>query len=160
MADKSKNTNSEIVPKPAIDFPTTIDTYVAHLEAQAEVIPLTLEMLNAKIIHEVSSIEVFINTNRVLSKDNETGQSSYKLPEDHIKSLAKLTDKIATSGIALKLIPINFSVSYVSQYDAFLGNLIRVIFIEKPEILNSSEKNILFSELLQFSTLDEARILS
>jgi hypothetical protein len=59
--------------------------------------------------------------------------------------------------LALDLLPVNFIVSFVSQYDAFLGRLIKTIFHHKPELLNNSEKNLLFSELLKFKSIDEAR---
>src|SRR5690606_4970742 len=47
--------------------------------------------------------------------------------------------------------------SFVSQYDAYLGGIIRTMFLSKPEFLNSSEKNILFSELIKFESIEEAR---
>jgi hypothetical protein len=45
----------------------------------------------------------------------------------------------------------------LSQYDAYIGGLIRTMFISKPELLNSSDKNLLFSELTKFESIDEAR---
>lgn len=68
-----------------------------------------------------------------------------------------LNEKVEITDLAYNLLPINFVVSFVSQYDAYLGGLIRTMFISKPEFLNSSEKNILFSELIKFESIEEAR---
>jgi hypothetical protein len=45
----------------------------------------------------------------------------------------------------------------VSQYDAFLSRLIATILYMKPEILSSSERKLTFSELIQFSSIENAR---
>ena len=45
----------------------------------------------------------------------------------------------------------------VSQYDSFLGRLLRLIFLAKPEILNASEKEMTFAELTKFDSIQAAR---
>ncbi len=48
--------------------------------------------------------------------------------------------------IANSIVKENFIVSLVSQFDAFLGSLIRLMYISKPEMLNSSERDLKFSQ--------------
>jgi hypothetical protein len=48
-------------------------------------------------------------------------------------------------------------VSFVSTYDAFLGNLVRALFESKPEVLNSSGKQLTYKELVTFNDLVAAR---
>jgi hypothetical protein len=59
--------------------------------------------------------------------------------------------------LADKIIMQGFIISLISQYDTFLGKLIRALFLIKPETLNVSEKNISFAHLTEFRTLDDAR---
>lgn len=59
--------------------------------------------------------------------------------------------------VANKLVSQSFIISLISQYDTFLGKLIRALFVIKPETLNVSERNISFSQLREFKTLDDAR---
>jgi hypothetical protein len=54
-------------------------------------------------------------------------------------------------------VPRSFVVSLISQYDAFLGRLIRAIFLLKPELLNASDKNLTLAQLLEFRSIEEAR---
>ena len=55
------------------------------------------------------------------------------------------------------LVPRSFLVALVSQYDAFLGRLIRSLLIARPEILNGSERTLSFADLMAFDNLDAAR---
>ncbi|MFF9385866.1 hypothetical protein ACF1A3_35960, partial [Streptomyces globisporus] len=48
-------------------------------------------------------------------------------------------------------------IGLISSYDAFLSNLLRVIFKNHDEIIFKSEKNIPYTEISAFSTIDDAR---
>ena len=54
-------------------------------------------------------------------------------------------------------VPASFVVALVSQYDAFLGRLIQVLFTFKPDAINVSEKSLTFAELLEFGSIDAAK---
>ena len=45
----------------------------------------------------------------------------------------------------------------ISSYDSFLAKLIRTIFLTKPEILSSSERNISFKDLVEIGSVEMAR---
>jgi len=57
---------------------------------------------------------------------------------------------------AYRLIPRHFVISLVSQYDSFLGKIIRFIYSAKPEILNSSDKSLVYTDLMQFDNIQSA----
>ena len=61
------------------------------------------------------------------------------------------------SLIFADLLPKMTLVSLVSLFDAYLARLIRTLFKIKPHLLNSSEKQIKFSELLEFENIDDAK---
>ncbi|MEI8044734.1 MAG: hypothetical protein WCL11_25205, partial [Verrucomicrobiota bacterium] len=72
------------------------------------------------------------------------------------KALA-MQRRLKNNHTAYRLIHRSFLISLISQYDAYLGRLLRLVYLVRPEKLNSSEKQITFKELVQFSSLDEAR---
>ena len=155
------------------NFKSEINEFIKHIEAQADIMPLVSELLKIKMIQENKHVEKFILENKFseikepekkmdTAEDNEIlkgSESKQKLliPPDKIKEFVNLVDKVTTSHLAYNLMPINFVVSFVSQYDAYLGGLIRAMFISKPEILNTSDRNILFSDLIKFKSIDEAQ---
>ncbi|RDI50349.1 hypothetical protein [Flavobacterium glaciei] len=117
-----------------------------------------MSLLGVKLIQESKHVDKYIKDNGLLIKDEEnTELKQLEIPESKIKEFIKLNEKVDTTNLAYSLLPINFVVSFVSQYDAYLGGLIRVMFLNKPEFLNNSEKNIMFSELLKFNSIEEAQ---
>lgn len=142
------------------DFGNEINEFIKHIEAQAEVVPLVMGLLNIKLIQEAKHVNKYIKANGIVEKEEQEkddNNSKLIIPADKFKGFIELNDMVETTALARKLLPINFVVSFVSQYDAYLGGLIRTMFEAKPELLNSSEKNILFSELIKFKSLEEAR---
>ena len=147
--------------KPAIvkpDFGKEIDSFIKHIEAQADIVPLVMGLLSVKLVQESKHVDKYIKENSIAEKQ-ENGEEKGKLliPSDKFKEFIELNEKVETTDLAYNLLPINFVVSFVSQYDAYLGGLIRTMFLSKPEFLNSSEKNMQFSELIKFESIEEAR---
>lgn len=139
-------------------FGSEIDRYLRHIESQTDVVPLVMSLISVKLVQEAKLVDKFIKENGIIeSEEGSNGEGKLEIPSDKIKEFIELNEKASTTSLAHKLLPINFVVSFVSQYDAFLGGLIRAMFIAKPELLNNSEKNIQFSELLQYSTIEDAR---
>lgn len=85
------------------------------------------------------------------------GTTSYSVPVDDMAEHTKLTRKNDTAATATLLVPRHFVTSLVSQYDSFLGSVMKFIFAVKPEKLNASEKSIPFTELIKFKNIDEAK---
>ena len=82
--------------------------------------------------------------------------SSQRLPSI-TEYLRKKVENGEKMDVANKLVMQSFIISLISQYDTFLGKLIRALFLIKPETLNVSERNISFLQLREFKTLDDAR---
>lgn len=159
MSENKTNTEEyefEEIQKP--NFGSEINKFIKHIEAQTDIFPLVMSLLGVKLVQESKHVDKYIKDNGLLienEKDSDIKQ--LEIPESKIKEFIKLNEKVDTTNLAYNLLPINFVVSFVSQYDAYLGGLIRVMFLNKPELLNNSEKNIMFSELLKFNSIEEAQ---
>lgn len=53
--------------------------------------------------------------------------------------------------------PRNFIVALICCYDSFFGKILRYIFMVRPQILDSSERTLKYSDLLEFADIPEAR---
>jgi len=76
---------------------------------------------------------------------------------DELFQIQEIADNIERHSTAIVIIPRNFIVSLVSQFDAFMGRLMRAIFLVRPDLLRESQKNLTFAQLLQFGTIEQAR---
>ncbi|WP_343747593.1 hypothetical protein [Fluviicola sp.] len=146
------------------DFASEINKFIKHIESQADIVPIVMSLISLKLVQESRHVEQYIKDSGIIEKKkdestdgDEPKQSKLLVPSDKFKGFIELTEKVDKTGLAYQLLPINFVVSFVSQYDAYLGGLIRTMFFAKPELLNGSEKNILFSELMKFASIEDAK---
>ncbi len=149
------------------DFGKEIDKFIKHIESQADIAPLVMNLVTLKLVQESRHVDKYIKENRIVKTNiktnncdieaEESQKDELTIPADKFKEFITLHSIVETTSIAYDLLPINFVVSFVSQYDAYLGGLIRTMFNVKPELLNNSEKNISFSELIKFSSIDVAK---
>lgn len=140
------------------NFGSEISTFIKHIEAQADIVPLVMGLISTKLVQESRQVEKYIKTNGIVESENgDENSSKLLIPNDKFKGFLDLNDTVETTSIAYRLLPVNFIVSFVSQYDAYLGSLIKTMFNVKPELLNSTEKSILLTELIGFASINEAK---
>jgi hypothetical protein len=130
--------------------------FLRHIESIWETLPMT--MLLIRPYHENAHKEYlkFIEKN-VEKIDDENGNRRILVKIEEASIYEKLQKNATISRLASKVIPESLFVSLISQYDAFFSKLLRAIFEIKPEILNSSERNLTFSQLVEMQSIQEAR---
>lgn len=138
------------------NFDKIIKDFVKQIESLRETLPFVMIFISANVQKTNSDYALFIKNKGIEEKD-EDGREFYKFtPEDgHKYTILEKNAETATS--ALEIVPNSLFVSLISQFDSFLGKLIREIFQAKPDILNSSEKNLTFSKLIELKTIEEAK---
>lgn len=87
---------------------------------------------------------------------NESG-TEYTVPIDKTQTFRVFSDELDRLEIVCKTMPELALIALVSQFDVYLANLIRGILLKKPDILNASERAISYSDLSDFSSIEEAR---
>jgi hypothetical protein len=114
--DRSEDQQSELV---KTNFSEEIDSFIKHIESQADIVPLVMGLLSIKLVQESKHVDKFIKENSLVEK-TENGEEKGKLiiPSEKFKDFVDLNDKVGTTSLAYNLLPINFVVSFVSQYDA------------------------------------------
>src|SRR5207244_5851263 len=69
----------------------------------------------------------------------------------------RLRNKLKQARHASVIIPRNLVVALVSQFDSFLGRLIRALFFLRPEVLNAADRTLSFAQLNSFRDISDAR---
>ncbi len=146
-------------PAPAAVVPSIdkeLHTFIRQIESLESSLPYVMAMAFA--IHQDLSRKY----NKFLAmygKPIEPGgkKKSYTLPLECTAEADKLKRELEKSRVGLSIIPRQFVVSLVSQYDAFLGRLIRCLFYLQPGLLNASELSLSFAQILELNSLESAR---
>ncbi len=139
-------------------MPSNIDkltkSFINHIDSLLTSLQLTMVMIQK--VHN-SSVDEFNEFEENHIMYDEDDKKKILIEVDQFNQFKKLDKKLARTGIAQKVVPRSFLVSLVSQFDAFMGNLVKELFNARPEILSDSERKLSFSQLSEFPDIDEAR---
>lgn len=160
-SQKASEADQHIEKPSAIDLnqPTSfqheINAFALEMESLYRANIQTMKVVTNSAKKQADELTKFIKERSVTAKTEE-GEAAYEIKPGDLKRLEKGTKDLSSSYLAVKKIPQIFFCALIHQYDAFLGKLLYVAFSVKPEFLNASQKQITFSELRSFNSLDEA----
>jgi hypothetical protein len=140
----------------APSFAEEITLFTRQIESLASSLPLVMPLVTETA---KKARRDFVDYVKPLAEKGETsaGKTTFQLTADQVQRFERLKRNFESADQAVRLIPRSFLASLVSQFDSFIGRLVRLVLFAKPEILNSSERTLLFSDLVQFDSVDKAR---
>jgi hypothetical protein len=142
-------------PNKAPTFRSTGQRFFHDLSALSRVSDVTTEAAAAASDKAVDRItDVIKAMKNVLQEAKKKSEyiSSDEMSK-YVREVGALTGVIGGSWLVGR----GFVLVLVSQYDAFLGRLLKCAYISKPEILKSVSRTLEVSELLQFENLNDVR---
>ncbi len=151
--DSNEGGEAELAPP---DIATQIEAFVKGMDSLVMTFPLTMWIVDAANRGASDEMRRFIET-KCQHVVIEAGRMKGELTPDIYPEYRGIRRKIERAETAGKKIAGSFVVSLVSQYDAFLGALMRVLFYLRPEMMNSSERSMTLKELSEFPSIDAAR---
>lgn len=137
------------------NFWEILKDFLLNIETIKETLPMTFLLLNPHRIESFEKITTFIN-----KKVNYEEIDWYKIPfvkEWEIRIFKQLKKDADISSLSFDIISESLFVSLISKYDAFLNNLLINLYNIKPEIINSSDKKISFSDFYSMKDIDLAK---
>lgn len=153
-----KNTSAELVDEKSIHpLESVVKLYVEHISSLFKGLFLTMAALQGTDKKVVELLQDFEKENCIITEPDEDGIQYVRVKENYVKRWNLLNQELKQIRLSRSLVPASFLASLVSQYDGFLGQLIKALFNIKPELLNASEKNITYSQLLEFGSVDAAK---
>lgn len=138
-------------------FEDVITRFIDHINSLESTLPLVMLMIYTTTKKSEKNLNDFVEKNGIIKIEKEPGVSIYRLKFDQIYRFNRLRNRYINSTIANTIVPRNFIVSLVSQFDALLGRIIKTMFFIKPEMLNASEKNLTYSQIIEFASLDDVK---
>jgi hypothetical protein len=137
-------------------FQNSLGIYIRHLESIYNTLPMTMILLEP--FHKEAHDELTkFHSSKVGEGTNKDGEPVFVMKLEDKPSFDGLQRNLTISSLAQKVLPESLFVSLISQYDAFIGRLLVSIYEAKPEMLNSSEKSLTFSQIVQLGGIEEAR---
>ena len=129
--------------------------FIKQIDSLAETLPLTMVAIRFGYEQAHKKYKEFVE--KYCDMETNGDSESVRVPTDYLGRHRRLVSPVEKFLLAYEAVPRSFIVSLVSSYDAFLGGLIRNLFLMKPDALSASDKNLTFSELVEFGSIEDAR---
>lgn len=133
-----------------------ISQFVFQLESLFKAVEPTMSALGDNYKKVGDSFEKFLNSRGHKSR-NRKKEVSFRIRPADLSHLLKLRKEINSATLAIHYLPILFHVSLTSQFDAYLRRLLSAIFSLRPELLNSSQKTVTYSDLSTHKSIEDIR---
>ena len=134
-----------------------LSVYIDHIDSLYKTLFLTMVAIDKTFKKTKDLVDDFEKQNCEVLGPDEDGHFTVLVHDNYIRKWTKLQQELKQISLSHKLVPASFLTSFVSQYDAFLGQLIKALFDINPEMLNSSERNLSYSQLAEFESITDAR---
>jgi hypothetical protein len=133
----------------ATSFEKAINSFQNTVPFIMRMIPLLLRMMDDRSLRGFAS--------RCGDRLEEGEFETYRLSIEHLGELTRRIERANSIRSEVDSLPNMFFVGLVSAYDKFLSDIIRAIFIARPEFLSSSERNLSFKDLIEIGSVEAAR---
>jgi hypothetical protein len=130
--------------------------FISSAIGLAEALPNVQLMLDAN--HQIAAGEAskFFKKHGTKTGDGEHN-AIYSITQDHIQEARQLVQREERARTARQTVPRSLVVAMVSEFDAFLSGLVRLLFIHKPDLLATSDRQFSYKELCDFGGLEQVR---
>lgn len=131
-----------------------VSGFITNIDSLA--LALNLSML-AYMGYSVFQTHEFLSYLKKYGTQSSEKEREIYLAERHTPHINRLGRKMEKTVTNINLVPRGFFVALVSEFDAFLGRMLKEIFSARPELLAASTRNIAVAELLEFESLEAVK---
>lgn len=128
--------------------------FAEHVSALRSMIATTMFFAHANAQTAVDKIKEFAHEHgtNVVEQD---GHIRFEVARPYSSKSNRLMSEADRAWLGCSLIPRSFLVAVVSEYDAYLGILVRRLLLNRPDLLSVSDRQFSFAELSKFSSLQD-----
>jgi hypothetical protein len=138
------------------DIAGEVDLFVKQIDSLAEMLPLSTLAMDEAVEASGRQFGEFFDE-ECTKIEQTTEKKIYNIDPGQYSHLIRLLRRIQKTQLAQELVPRSLFVSLVSQFDAYLGRILRQLFKIKPEILTASANTLTFAQLIEFGSIENAR---
>ena len=134
----------------------TIDYFLDCIEGLRAYAPVIDQILSEIYKKHVQDLEEHADKSGKVSRKKK-GVKTLKFTGDRLYKARETIYEIDKITAAHKTFPSMILLPLVSQYDAFIANLLKVLFQKKPECIFSAERQVSFSEIAELNSIEDIR---
>lgn len=125
--------------------------YKEEILAVSGTTPRILELLSKRLLRDARRRKAFLQE---FSSQSDTGEAN--IPFSHFHIFSDINKRIVHAGTAIDSLSRSSLVSMISSYDSLLARLLSIAVRTRQYMLDSKDRKISISDLMQFSQLEDA----
>jgi hypothetical protein len=133
-----------------------IKKFFREIDGLANTLPLTMILLSVEAKRSRDSLDEKYSAKEMRGADGGLYVEYKGITAENISNFKKMEKRNGKAVLAMRIVPQSFLVSLISQYDAFVGTIIKSFYYLKPELLNASGKQFTFAELRKIGSIEAA----
>ncbi len=138
------------------DIGKEVQSFVRGIESLADSLPNVMLAIQTEAREASKRFNEYAREfGTVKDEDEEVTVFSFKPPYD--VRAAQLSEQEKRAQVSAELLPQLYVLALVGQFDAFVGRLLRSIFLLRPELIEASERTLTFSQLMELGSIEAAR---
>lgn len=137
-------------------FREAIVKFLRQIDGQRNAFPITMNALLTQSKISQKKIAKIARDNGFASAIEDESEHLQVPPQVHDEFISEIKSMVSTE-FAVRNEPRNCVISMICSYDAFIGDLIRIIFQAKSDSIKAQNTEIPISELLEFSSIEEIK---
>lgn len=129
--------------------------FFEEMLAIASTMPISMSVLQSIQAKVLKDYMKFVRENcQILEEDGDSMR--FNVPEDQFQAYEKHKKAKEDINTSTAVVPRSYIIMLVSQFDAYVGSLIRETLTHRPEILRASERQLSYSDLENFTDIGSA----
>ncbi|WP_428306352.1 hypothetical protein [Lacipirellula sp.] len=133
-----------------------IDAFMLSVESLSVSLPFMLMVLKGLSAFEHQRLGKYLGANCTL-KGEEGATQTYQVPAHLVGEVRRIERKSNRYDKSTQTVPRSLLVALVSQFDYFLGRLVRCLYEIRPSLLEASERSLTLAQLQELSSIEEAK---
>ena len=134
-------------------FDQAIEKFLNNIESLRSTLPLVVDKITEQRDESNNNLLAFLALECELDADN----LNYKISQENYRKYKELNKKSINSNLAISITHRSFIISLISQFDTYIGDLISCIFEFKPDLIDSSDRQLTYTQLRTFDNIDDAK---
>jgi hypothetical protein len=139
-------------------FGRELATFVQRIEAFPRTLPLMMAVMQLTEREAAKRCNKFLDDHGTKEREDAESQTFVLQPERQ-PEYERLKRRLSTARTGRTELPRSYLISLVSHFDAYLGRLIRTMYLVKPEMLNASERTLSLEQIVALGSIAEAKEL-
>lgn len=138
-------------------FEKLVKNWVNEIQSLKETM-LINQIVNTKQLQEVEqSYYELIKTKCIVVNKKSENSFTFEIPDSVYSEFYAKRNERNKLIVATNIFPRMYIVTLICQYDALIGNLVKLVLFKQTELLNNSEKTMSFQQLMNYEKMEDVK---